>query len=74
MAAASLQAAPTAWPVRVTRSDAGPRRPDVWVTRAGISGVGEAELLRGFGERAIAMGLPITGAEVLVDTLHPVHE
>src|SRR3954451_9670851 len=45
-----------------------------WVIRAGLAGVPELDLLRGFCERAAAMGLPIARAQVLVDTLHPIHE
>jgi adenylate cyclase len=45
-----------------------------WVIQAGLAGVPELDLLRGFCERAVAMGLPIARAQVLVDTLHPIHE
>ena len=45
-----------------------------WITKAGLAGMGEADLLRQFGERAMAAGLPLTRALVIVDTLHPVHE
>ena len=44
-----------------------------WVTRAGLSGTPEPELLRGFCERAVASGLPLTRAIVIIDTLHPVY-
>jgi adenylate cyclase len=45
-----------------------------WVTAAGLAGATEPELLRGFCERAVAAGLPLARAVVLIDTLHPVHE
>src|SRR3954447_22550501 len=45
-----------------------------WVIQAGLAGVPELDLLRGFCERAVATGLPIARAQVLVDTLHPIHE
>ena len=45
-----------------------------WVTAAGLAGAAEPDLLRGFCERAVAAGLPLARALVLVDTLHPVHE
>jgi adenylate cyclase len=45
-----------------------------WATDAGLAGVDENSLLAGFCERAIAAGLPLARASVLIDTLHPVHE
>src|SRR5918993_2323926 len=45
-----------------------------WVTAAGLAGTTEPELLSGFCERAVAAGLPLARALVLIDTLHPVHE
>jgi hypothetical protein len=45
-----------------------------WVIQAGLAGVPELDLLRDFCERAVATGLPIARAQVLVDTLHPIHE
>jgi len=45
-----------------------------WVTEAGLAGSSEADLLRGFCERASAAGLPLVRAVVIIDTLHPVHE
>ena len=45
-----------------------------WVTRAGLLGTGESDLLREFCVRADAAGLRISRALVIVDTLHPVHE
>jgi adenylate cyclase len=48
--------------------------PAAWVTQAGLAGAPELDLLRGFCERAVAAGLPIARAQVIIDTLHPVHE
>jgi adenylate cyclase len=45
-----------------------------WMTRAGLLGASEPDLLREFCERANAAGLRITRALVIIDTLHPVHE
>jgi adenylate cyclase len=45
-----------------------------WLADAGLAGLSETELVRGFCERAVAAGLPIGRALVLIDTLHPVHE
>jgi adenylate cyclase len=45
-----------------------------WVTAAGLAGATEPDLLHGFCERAVAAGLPLARAIVLIDTLHPVHE
>src|ERR1700743_1360197 len=45
-----------------------------WVVAAGLAGESEAALLEGFCQRAVAAGLPLARALVLIDTLHPVHE
>ncbi|MFO1075568.1 MAG: adenylate/guanylate cyclase domain-containing protein [Geminicoccaceae bacterium] len=45
-----------------------------WVTEAGLKGMAEPLLLQGFCERALALGLPLARATMLVDTLHPVYE
>ena len=45
-----------------------------WVTKAGLAGKPEPDILRGFCERALAAGVPLARAVVLVDTLHPVYE
>ena len=42
-----------------------------WTTEAGLSGLAEGELLRGFCERAVAAGLPLARATFGIDTLHP---
>ena len=44
----------------------------VWITQAGLAGHSETATLAGFCERALARGLPIARATVLIDTLHPV--
>lgn len=45
-----------------------------WITEAGLAGLAEPELLRGFCERAAGLGIPLARAIVIVDTLHPVYE
>jgi adenylate cyclase len=45
-----------------------------WVVAAGLAGESEGALLDGFCRRALAAGLPIALAGVIIDTLHPVHE
>jgi adenylate cyclase len=45
-----------------------------WIVAAGLAGESETAMLDGFCRRAIAAGLPIAQAIVLIDTLHPVHE
>jgi adenylate cyclase len=47
---------------------------NVWLTKAGLHGEPEATLVNGFCERAVAAGLPISRALLLIDTLHPVYE
>ena len=47
---------------------------NAWLTKAGLRGEPEAELVSGFCERAAGIGLPISRAIVLIDTLHPVYE
>jgi len=47
---------------------------NAWLTKAGLRGAPEAELVSGFCERAAAAGLPISRALVIIDTLHPVYE
>ena len=44
------------------------------VTAAGLRGTEEPELLRGFCEEALAVGVPIRRAMALIDTLHPIYE
>jgi adenylate cyclase len=45
-----------------------------FISEAGLRGFAEADLLRGFCERLRELGIPLTRALVLIDTLHPVHE
>jgi adenylate cyclase len=45
-----------------------------WITETGLAGQNETTTLTGFCERAIACGLPIARAIILVDTLHPMYE
>jgi adenylate cyclase len=42
-----------------------------WTTEAGLRGLAEDELLRGFCERATAAGIPLARATLGIDTLHP---
>lgn len=45
-----------------------------WVTEAGLTGLSELELLHGFCDRLIAGGLPVSRVNIVIDTLHPIHE
>ena len=45
-----------------------------WVTEAGLAGKSETAILDGFCNRAIAGGVPIARATVIIDTLHPIYE
>src|SRR6185295_9247746 len=45
-----------------------------WITEAGLAGGSETEMLAGFCERAVAAGLPLGMALLVLDTLHPTHE
>jgi len=45
-----------------------------WIADVGLKGSTESALVEGFCERAVAMGLPLARALVLIDTLHPIHE
>ncbi|MDB5557270.1 MAG: adenylate cyclase [Enterovirga sp.] len=45
-----------------------------WVTKAGLYGTSEPDLLRGFCKGLHKAGLPVARAHVVIDTLHPVHE
>lgn len=44
------------------------------VTGAGLAGIAELDLLRGFCEQVVAAGLPLSRATVIIDTLHPIYE
>jgi adenylate cyclase len=45
-----------------------------WVTRAGLIGRNESELMGGFCRRLGEAGVPLAQAMVIVDSLHPVYE
>src|SRR5207248_3631886 len=45
-----------------------------WLTEAGLAGESETEIVDGFCRRAVAAGLPVARAMLIIDTLHPVHE
>jgi adenylate cyclase len=45
-----------------------------WLTERGIDGATETELLNGFSERCVRIGIPLSRAMAVVDTLHPVYE
>jgi adenylate cyclase len=45
-----------------------------WLAKAGLHGEPEAALVNGLCERAVAAGLPISRAQLLIDTLHPIYE
>src|SRR5215218_3415588 len=45
-----------------------------WVTEAGLAGVAEPELLHGFCDRLVEAGSSIARVNMVVDTLHPIHE
>jgi len=47
---------------------------NTWLTTAGLRGEPETALVSGFCERAVAAGLPISRALMIIDTLHPVYE
>jgi len=45
-----------------------------WLTKAGLAGACETDIVSGFCERCVAAGLPLGRALIFIDTLHPVHE
>ena len=45
-----------------------------WLAKAGLEGRAETALVEGFCSRAVAGGLPLARAMILIDTLHPIHE
>jgi len=44
-----------------------------WVSEAGLRGVDETTLMTDFCTRLVTMGLPLTRAQVFIDTLHPTY-
>jgi adenylate cyclase len=49
-------------------------RISAWVTRRGLEGASESELLHGFCDRCRTTGLELSRGMAIVDTLHPVYE
>lgn len=45
-----------------------------WLTGQGLTGSPESELIRGFCERCLAMGIELSRGQVFLDTLHPLFE
>jgi adenylate cyclase len=45
-----------------------------WVTKAGLIGRTESELMAGFCRRLLDAGIPLARAMVILDTLHPIYE
>ena len=45
-----------------------------WITKAGLAGRSEIDMLDGYCERLRAAGLPVAGGTVVIDTLHPLYE
>src|SRR5579884_1280590 len=45
-----------------------------WVTRAGLIGRSEDQLMAGFCRRIVDAGIPLANALVILDTLHPIYE
>jgi adenylate cyclase len=45
-----------------------------WLTLAGLAGVPEPEIVSELCERCVAAGIPLARGQVLIDTLHPIHE
>jgi adenylate cyclase len=44
-----------------------------WISDAGLRGLDETVLVTEFCARLVALGLPLTRAQVFIDTLHPTH-
>ena len=45
-----------------------------WLIQAGLAGTSETDIVSGLCDRCAAAGLPLSRANVFIDTLHPVHE
>ena len=45
-----------------------------WVTEAGLKGLSELELLHGFCGRLAQAGIAVSRVNLVIDTLHPIHE
>jgi adenylate cyclase len=46
----------------------------VWITKAGLAGRPETEMVTGFCDRVRGAGVPLSRGVVFIDTLHPIHE
>jgi adenylate cyclase len=44
-----------------------------WISEAGLRGIDETTLMTKFCQRLLAAGLPLTRAQVFIDTLHPTY-
>ncbi|MDF2813011.1 MAG: adenylate/guanylate cyclase protein, partial [Microvirga sp.] len=49
-------------------------RISAWIIQRGLGGASETELLHGFCQKCQAVGLDLSRALALIDTLHPVYE
>ena len=45
-----------------------------WIAEAGLAGRGETDIVAGFCDRVVAVGLPLARAAIFIDTLHPIYE
>jgi len=45
-----------------------------WIAEAGLAGRAETEIVAGFCDRMVALGLPLARAAAFIDTLHPIYE
>jgi adenylate cyclase len=45
-----------------------------WITKAGLAGRAETEMMAGFCDRLSAAGVPLASGLVVIDTLHPLYE
>lgn len=45
-----------------------------WLVSATLEGLEEPDILTGFVERVVALGLPLAEVNVIIDTLHPIYE
>ncbi len=49
-------------------------RAAAWLVKAGLAGMSEADLMHGFCEKCRSIGMDLSTAVTLIDTLHPVYE
>lgn len=47
---------------------------EAWLVQAGLRGEPDHRVVSGFCERAVSAGLPVSRAQAVLDTLHPVYE